>query len=114
MVKRGPWLRPQASEGEAQHGPFCWTRCVGRGNERPWRGLVLYGLVRTDATRARRSASIFGPPPRERDFQRQYRRKPVRCQRTGERSVALLFRRPTPLLEPGQYFSGTNFIPFSE
>src|ERR1700688_4191592 len=23
MVKRGPWLRPQASEGEAQHGPFC-------------------------------------------------------------------------------------------
>ena len=20
MVKRGPWLRPQASEGEAQHG----------------------------------------------------------------------------------------------
>jgi transposase len=26
MVKRGPWLRPQASEGEAQHGPFCWTR----------------------------------------------------------------------------------------
>jgi hypothetical protein len=24
MVKRGPWLRPQASEGEAQHGPFCW------------------------------------------------------------------------------------------
>jgi hypothetical protein len=22
MVKRGPWLRPQASEGEAQHGPF--------------------------------------------------------------------------------------------
>jgi hypothetical protein len=22
MVKRGPWSRPQASEGEAQHGPF--------------------------------------------------------------------------------------------
>jgi hypothetical protein len=21
-VKRGPWLRPQASEGEAQHAPF--------------------------------------------------------------------------------------------
>src|SRR5438034_7236741 len=31
---------------------------------------------------ARRSASIFGRPPRERDFQRQYRRKPARCQRT--------------------------------
>src|SRR3989442_14004809 len=34
MVKRGPHLRPQASEGEAQHGLFCWTRCVGQGNER--------------------------------------------------------------------------------
>src|SRR5262249_26107457 len=31
---------------------------------------------------ARSSASIFGWPPRERDFQRQYRRKPARCQRT--------------------------------
>jgi hypothetical protein len=29
MVKRGPHLRPQASEGEAQHGLFCWTRRVG-------------------------------------------------------------------------------------
>src|SRR6476646_6629992 len=34
MVKRGPWLRPQASEGEAQHGPFCWTGRFGRGHER--------------------------------------------------------------------------------
>jgi hypothetical protein len=34
MVKRGTHLRPQASEGEAQHGLFCWTRCVGQGNER--------------------------------------------------------------------------------
>jgi len=34
MAKRGPHLRPQASEGEAQHGLFCWTRCVGQGNER--------------------------------------------------------------------------------
>src|SRR6516164_5640171 len=25
MVKRGPRMRPQASEGEAQHGSFCWT-----------------------------------------------------------------------------------------
>jgi hypothetical protein len=24
MVKRGPHMRPQASEGEAQHGLFCW------------------------------------------------------------------------------------------
>ncbi len=28
MVKRGPCLRPQASEGEAQDGPFCWIRRV--------------------------------------------------------------------------------------
>ena len=31
---------------------------------------------------ARRSAAIFGRPPGEPDFQRQYRRKPARCQRT--------------------------------
>src|SRR5260370_3780841 len=31
---------------------------------------------------ARRSGSIWGRPPKERDFQRQYRRKPARCQRT--------------------------------
>src|SRR5262249_35292257 len=34
MVKRGPLMRPQASEGEAQHGLFCWTRRVGQGDER--------------------------------------------------------------------------------
>ena len=27
-------LRPQASEGEAQHGPFCWTRRIGQGDQR--------------------------------------------------------------------------------
>src|SRR4029079_3557643 len=34
MVKRGPLVRPQASEGEAQHGPFCWTGRVGQGDQR--------------------------------------------------------------------------------
>src|SRR4030095_4365162 len=34
MVKRGPHMRPRASEGEAQHGLFCWTRCIGQGDER--------------------------------------------------------------------------------
>src|SRR6202047_4669653 len=34
MVKRGPCERPQASEGEAQHGPFCWTGRFGQGDER--------------------------------------------------------------------------------
>src|SRR5678815_2162994 len=38
MVKRGPDFRPQASEGEAQHGPFCWTRRVGQGDKRLHRG----------------------------------------------------------------------------
>ena len=32
---------------------------------------------------ARSSVSICGRPPNERDFQRQYRRKPARCQRTS-------------------------------
>ena len=34
MVKRGPWSRPQASEGEAQHGPFWWIGRIGQGDER--------------------------------------------------------------------------------
>ena len=34
MVERGPHSRPQASEGEAQHGPFCWTGRFGQGHER--------------------------------------------------------------------------------
>jgi hypothetical protein len=33
MVKRGPWLRPQASEGEAQHGPFWRIGRIGQGDE---------------------------------------------------------------------------------
>src|SRR5215207_2670939 len=33
MVKRGPHVRPQASEGEAQPGPFCWIRRFGQGDE---------------------------------------------------------------------------------
>ena len=26
-------MRPQTSEGEAQHGPFCWTGCFSQGDE---------------------------------------------------------------------------------
>src|SRR3954454_17938803 len=42
---------------------------------------------------ARRSASICGRPPRERDFQRQYRRKPARCHRTrvSGRTIVMAF-----------------------
>src|SRR5215475_13855654 len=39
MVKPGPHPRPQASEGEAQHGLFCWTRRVGTAN-----GLIIISL----------------------------------------------------------------------
>src|SRR5213080_4721006 len=43
---------------------------------------------------ARRSAAILGRPPRKRDFQRQYRRKPPRCQRTrvSGRMIVMVFR----------------------
>ena len=43
---------------------------------------------------ARRSASICGRPPRGRDFQRQYRRKPARCRRTrvSGRMIVMVFR----------------------
>src|SRR5450759_2002276 len=30
----GPHSRPQASEGEAQHGPFCRTRRISQGDQR--------------------------------------------------------------------------------
>src|SRR5262245_11296573 len=43
---------------------------------------------------ARSSASIFGRPPRERDFHRQYRRKPARCHRTrvSGRMIVMVLR----------------------
>jgi hypothetical protein len=34
MVKRGPLSRPQASEGEAQHGLFCGTGRFGQEDQR--------------------------------------------------------------------------------
>src|SRR5260221_12848444 len=44
--------------------------------------------------KARRSAAILGRPPRERDFHRQYRRKPARCERTrvSGRMIVMAFR----------------------
>src|ERR1019366_112525 len=42
---------------------------------------------------ARRSASINGRPPRGHDFQRQYQRKPARCQRTSV-SGRMIVRNP--------------------
>ena len=43
---------------------------------------------------ARRSTAICGRPPRERDFQRQYRRKPARCHRTrvSGRTIVMALR----------------------
>jgi hypothetical protein len=34
MVERSPWMRPQASEGEALHGIFCGIGRIGQGHER--------------------------------------------------------------------------------
>src|SRR5215211_162630 len=31
-------VRPQASEGEAQHGPFCWIGRIGQGDKRLYCG----------------------------------------------------------------------------
>lgn len=51
----------------------------------PWiRGAPHSGLSTLICrTSARRSAPICGRPPRDRDFQRQYRRNPARCHRTS-------------------------------
>src|SRR5438034_10417511 len=54
MVKRGPCVRPQASEGEAQHGPFCWTGRIGQGDERlhcGWHGQDHSGSEGGERTR---------------------------------------------------------------
>jgi hypothetical protein len=44
----------------------------------------MFAIIRQ--INARRSAVILGRPPREPDFQCQYRRKPARCQRTDGHS----------------------------
>jgi hypothetical protein len=46
--------------------------------------VLLFGSIIFNF-RTERSVSICGRPPRGRDFQRQYQRKPVRCHRTSER-----------------------------
>jgi len=40
LVKRGPWLRPQASEGEAQHEPFC----LSASWRRRWRPSPIFSF----------------------------------------------------------------------
>src|SRR5215813_3028738 len=64
MVKRGPLSRPQASEGEAQHGPFCWTGRFGQGDERlhsGWRGEDRAGSEGGERT-GRFAACVLADP----------------------------------------------------
>jgi hypothetical protein len=81
------------------------VRCIfpcRRGQETCGEGRVMaefhrYPLRVEQSKRrinARSSASTCGRPPNERDFQRQYRRKPARCQRTSVsgRMTAMTFR----------------------
>src|ERR1700720_2504489 len=83
MVKRGPWLRPQASEGEAQHGPFCWIGRIGQGDKClhcGWHGQDREGIK--GSKRARRSAAGSGEPG-----------LPFQADRTGGRAaVAMAFQ----------------------
>jgi hypothetical protein len=62
----------------------------------PWmRGAPHSGLsTLIRRISARRSALICGRPPRDRDFQRQYWRKPARCQRTrvSGRMIVIVLR----------------------
>src|SRR5450830_1734919 len=55
MVKRGPHSRPQASEGEAQHGPFCRTRRISKGNKYLHRGR--HGQDRAGSEGGKRAGS---------------------------------------------------------
>src|SRR6516164_2569252 len=58
MVKRGPCVRPQASEGEAQHGPFCGTGRVGQGDQRLHCGC--HGQDRSGSEGGERARSSVG------------------------------------------------------
>src|ERR1035437_6537023 len=55
MVERGPHSRPQASEGEAQHGPFCWTGRISQGNKYLHRGR--HGQDRAGSEGGKRAGS---------------------------------------------------------
>src|SRR5450756_3062456 len=55
MVERGPHSRPQASEGEAQHGPFCRTRRISQGNKYLHRGR--HGQDRAGSEGGKRAGS---------------------------------------------------------
>src|SRR5882762_7843454 len=73
-----------------------WATSKPSLSSSPWmRGAPhsgLSALIRRIS--ARRSASICGRPPRKRDFQRQYRRKPARCHRTrvSGRTIVMALR----------------------
>jgi hypothetical protein len=83
-VKRGPWLRPQASEGEAQHGPFCWIGRIGQGDRHLHCGCHGQNRAVTEGSeRARSPAAGSGEP-----------HLPLQADRTGSRaSIAMAFQR---------------------
>ena len=67
MVKRGHLYGPQASEREAQHGPFCWIGRVGQGDEprcekhaNSLRLSLIVALIAIDASYTR--PTIIQPP----------------------------------------------------
>src|SRR5437867_5539230 len=77
MVKRGPWLRLQASEGEAQHGPFCWIGRIGQGDHHlHWGCQGQDRAGREDSKRARSPAAGLGEPD-----------LPLQADRTGSRAA---------------------------
>jgi hypothetical protein len=99
------------SRGRARCGLIGWTLQIdGKRSHKPTHLLIQHAslsgspwirgapqsgfsmLIRR--IKARSSALICGRPPNERDFQRQYRRKPARCQRTrvSGRMTVMTFR----------------------
>jgi len=60
MVKRGPHMRPQASEGEAQHGLFCWTGRYARARRSATRVSCLAGNAVGSGTGSGKKSSTQG------------------------------------------------------
>src|SRR5450759_5280034 len=63
MVERGPHSRPQASEGEAQHGPFCRTRRISQGNKYLHRGRHGQDRARSKSGERTRSSAAGAEKP---------------------------------------------------
>src|SRR5450759_34627 len=88
MVERGPHSRPQASEGEAQHGPFCRTRRISQGNKYLHRGRHRQDRAGSEGCERTGSIAVGADKPR----------LPLQADRTESRAAVQAVYEPMKLL----------------